>query len=170
MHPLKQVLSLLLLFSLVSSCSFKTINATTSTDNSGRISKEDQLRNDIVLYAEQYIGAPYLYASRDPRKGFDCSGFTYFVMKNFDIPLTPSSRAQENEGRAIKINEVKPGDLIFFRRKKNGRVFHVSLVYANDPDGIKVIHSTNRGVVLDNITQNSYWGPKISSARNVVSR
>jgi len=138
-----------------------------STDKN---SEEYALRLDIVDYAEQYEGAKYTYAGRDPRKGFDCSGFTYFVMKKYGITLSPSSRQQEKQGRSIRVKDVKPGDLIFYRRSPVGRVFHVSLVYANDPDGIKVIHSTSRGVVIDNITTSSYWAPKISTARDVISR
>lgn len=133
-------------------------------------SREYTLRMNIVDYADNYQGTRYTYAGRDPRKGFDCSGFTFFVMKKYGIELSPSSRLQEKQGRSIRIKDVKPGDLIFYRRSPLGRVFHVSLVYANDPDGIKVIHSTSRGVVIDNITTSSYWAPKISTARNVVSR
>jgi cell wall-associated NlpC family hydrolase len=133
-------------------------------------SREYTLRMNIVDYADNYQGTKYTYAGRDPRKGFDCSGFTYFVMKKYGVELSPSSRLQEKQGRNIRVKDVKPGDLIFYRRSPLGRVFHVSLVYANDPDGIKVIHSTSRGVVIDNITTSSYWAPKISTARDVVSR
>jgi len=35
---------------------------------------------------------------------------------------------------------------------------------------VYVIHSTSRGVVIDNITRSSYWEPKISSARDVISQ
>lgn len=131
--------------------------------------KEQAFREDIIDYAKQFQGTNYLYAGREPRKGFDCSGFTYFVMDKFDISLSPSSRAQENQGKSIKVSKVQPGDLIFYRRSRGTNVFHVSLVVANDPDGIKVIHSTSRGVVIDNISKSSYWEPKISTARDIVS-
>lgn len=168
MRTLKNSIFLLFVVLSFSQCSTLTTKSGSST-STPRISKEDLLRRDIVDYADQFVGKKYLYAGRDPKKGFDCSGFTYYVMKNFDIELSPSSRLQENQGRPIKVRDVKPGDLIFYRRSKGGRVFHVSMVYANEPDGIKVIHSTNRGVVIDNITKNSYWAPKISTARNVIS-
>ena len=66
----------------------------------------------------------------------------------------------------MKIKHAKAGDLVFFR--KSGRVFHVALVVDNQKDGLKVIHSTNRGVVVDNITKSSYWKPKLSSAVDVI--
>ena len=131
--------------------------------------REAQFRQDIVEYAKTFQGTGYLYAGRDPDTGFDCSGFTYFVMKEFGIELTPVSRGQENQGRKVSVSRVQTGDLIFYRRSANTQVFHVSLVVDNDRDGIWVIHSTSRGVVIDNISKSSYWQPKISTARDVVS-
>lgn len=133
------------------------------------LSREEAFRLDIVDYAKTFMGTEYLYAGRDPKKGFDCSGFTYFVMDKFGISLSPSSRAQEGQGRKVKVNQVQAGDLIFYRRSAVSNVFHVSLVVANEADGIYVIHSTSRGVVIDNISTSSYWAPKISTARDVVS-
>jgi cell wall-associated NlpC family hydrolase len=131
-------------------------------------SKEDLFRQDVVSTAQKYVGSRYKYAGRDPN-GFDCSGFTYFVFRDYDIDLSPSSRAQEKDGRSIPVRAAKTGDLIFFRRSPVGQVFHVALVVSNDQEGLKVIHSTSRGVVVDNITESSYWKPKISSARDVIS-
>ena len=131
-------------------------------------SKEDQLREDIVHFAEQYVGLHYKYAGRTPETGFDCSGFTCYVMSNFNISLSPSSRDQANQGNKIKVDDTKPGDLIFFARSNGGRIFHVAMVHSNNEEGIKIIHSTNRGVVVDDLMRNSYWAPKIAYARRVV--
>jgi cell wall-associated NlpC family hydrolase len=90
-------------------------------------------------------------------------------MDRYDIDLSASSSLQENQGRKIDPGSVKTGDLIFYRRSPGGRVFHVSLVVDNDREGIKVIHATSRGVVIDNISTSSYWKPKISTARDVIS-
>ncbi len=132
------------------------------------LDKTHQVRMEIVDYADNYVGTKYKYAGRSPKSGFDCSGFTYYVMQPFDINLPTSSKMQEDTGSKVKVENTRPGDLIFFRRSKAGKVFHVALVYSNDRDGLKVIHSTNRGVVIDDIMNNSYWKPKISTARNVV--
>ncbi|MEZ5039995.1 MAG: NlpC/P60 family protein [Saprospiraceae bacterium] len=129
--------------------------------------REERLRKEVISYAKQYVGTSYKYAGRDP-KGFDCSGFTSYVMKKFDVGLSPSSRAQENQGKSIAVSQAQAGDLIFFRREKKGSVFHVALVVDNGREGLKVIHSTNRGVVVDNISNNTYWKPKISTARRVL--
>ncbi|HKK73879.1 MAG TPA: C40 family peptidase [Saprospiraceae bacterium] len=146
-----------------------TTELPTSNPSNNSLSPEEAFRLDIIDYAKTFLGTDYLYAGRDPRKGFDCSGFTYFVMDEFGISLSPSSRAQEGQGLKVRVGEVQPGDLIFYRRSAASQVFHVSLVASNEPDGIYVIHSTSRGVVIDNISTSSYWSPKISSARDVVS-
>lgn len=132
-------------------------------------SKEEQMRKEVVRYARTQLGARYCYAGRDPRKGFDCSGFTHFVMDKFGIDLSASSRAQENQGRKIDPQEAQAGDLLFFRRTRTGPVFHVALVISNDREGLKVIHSTSRGVVIDNISTSAYWEPKLSTARDVIA-
>lgn len=152
----------------------RTTNGTTDRPKdrtTGRVAdKEYRFRLDVVDYAKEQLGTKYTYAGRSPKKGFDCSGFTHYVMDNFKVPLSTSSRAQENQGKKIKVSEAKPGDLIFFRRSKNGAVFHVALVVSNEREGLTVIHSTSRGVVIDNISKSSYWRPKISTARDILAR
>lgn len=135
--------------------------STTVVDESARKRKE------VVDFAKGYLGTPYRAAGKDPN-GFDCSGFTGYVMKNFGVTLSASSKYQAKEGQKVNIKEVKPGDLIFFRRSPAGEVFHVALVVRNSRDGIEVIHSASRGVVIENISESDYWRPKISSARNVL--
>ncbi|NRB48594.1 MAG: C40 family peptidase [Saprospiraceae bacterium] len=138
----------------------------TRTEARPALTREEMLREDVVQYAKQFVGTKYVYAGKDPR-GFDCSGFTRYVWKEFDVSLSGSSRMQEDQGTPISVSKAKAGDLIFFRREKHGRVFHVALVVSNSREGLRVIHSTNRGVVIDNISNNSYWKPKISTARDV---
>ncbi|MFT4758912.1 MAG: cell wall-associated NlpC family hydrolase [Paraglaciecola sp.] len=131
-------------------------------------SSEMRKRTQIASYAKKYVGTKYKYAGRTP-KGFDCSGFTYYVMKNFNVDLVPISREQEKQGKIIPVSKAKPGDLLFFRRSKKGNVFHVAMVVSNGSKGTFVVHSSSsRGVVLDNIKNNSYWKTKIVTARDVL--
>lgn len=145
-------------------------NTSTTIPKSGKkIDTEARLRADIAAYAHKQIGTRYVYSGKNPQ-GFDCSGFVFFVMNKYGISVPGPSRSQEKYGKSISPASAQVGDLIFFRRSKNGEVFHVAIVYANDEEGLKVVHSTSsRGVVLDNLSTNSYWKPKISTARNVVS-
>lgn len=158
----------ILLSMVVTSCSIIQEHSTSIKAGTSTLSKEDKIRQDVVAYAKEQLGARYRYAGKDPR-GFDCSGFTYYVMNKFDITLPPSSKHQEDEGKSVKVKEVKAGDLVFFKRVKVGKPFHVGMVVSNNRDGLKVIHSTSRGVVIDNISNSDYWRPKVSSARDVIS-
>ncbi len=129
---------------------------------------EAALRLEAVEYAKTFLGTKYKLGGTRPNTGFDCSGFTSYVMREIDVDLPRTSGEQEKDGRKVRLKKVQPGDLIFYRRSPVGKVFHVSMVVDNRPDGVYVIHSTSRGVVIDNITTSSYWSPKISSARSVI--
>jgi len=139
----------------------------TSTSTS---SSEARKRLAITNYAQKYIGSKYKYGGRGP-KSFDCSGFTHYVLRNYDVDLITVSREQEKQGKVIPVSKAQAGDLLFFRRNKKGAVFHVAMVISNGSKGTFVVHSTSsRGVVMDNITTNSYWKTKIVTARDVLSR
>jgi len=133
-------------------------------------STDNPLRKEVVDLALQQQGKKYKYAGRDPRSGFDCSGLTYYAMGEYGIDLPPVSGLQAQEGREVPLSQVQPGDIIYYRRSPNSSVFHVSLVVSNGKDGITVVHSVSRGVVVENITTSTYWKPKIAGARNVIGR
>ncbi|MCC6727421.1 MAG: C40 family peptidase [Saprospiraceae bacterium] len=127
-------------------------------------------RDEIVQFAEQYLGTHYRSAGKSPG-GFDCSGFVYYIMKEHEIRMNSSAASQENQGESISKKEARPGDLVFFRRSPGGRVYHVAMVYENDKKkGMTIIHSTSgRGVVIEKLEGSDYWRSKIMSFRNVVS-
>lgn len=126
---------------------------------------KDLLRAEIANFAKEYLGTRYRYAGRTP-SGFDCSGFTRYVMNHFDVELSTCSNAQIKDGAKVGIKDTKSGDLIFFRRK--GRIFHVAMVYENNDEGVFIIHSTYRGVVIDNLMKSKYWLPKAYTARDIL--
>lgn len=94
-------------------------------------------RSEIVEFAKQFLGNPYVSGGTDPNRGVDCSGFTYYVMKHAaGVNLSHSSRAQSNEGRRISVEEMRPGDLIFYA--KGNKINHVA-IYAGDG---QVVHAS----------------------------
>ena len=134
-------------------------------------SKEElRLRNDIVNYARKHVGAKYRYGGTSPT-GFDCSGFTSFVLQTFEVPVSGPSYSQERLGKKINKEKAQPGDLVFFRKSKAGKVFHVAMVFDNDKGDITLVHSTSgRGVVLDKMSKSTYWSSKVMTVRDVISR
>ncbi len=139
----------------------------TAASESSHVAK---LRSEVTAYARQYQGTRYTPAGKTPASGFDCSGFTGYVMQRFQIRLSASARDQALQGKPQTLEKAKPGDLVFFRRSPAEPIFHVAMVLSNDHKGLFVIHSTtSRGVVVDNLLQSAYWKPKIDSVRDVIS-
>ena len=96
------------------------------------------VRVDLVEYAKQFLGNPYVWGGTSLTKGADCSGFVLSVFKKYGITLSHSSRAQANEGTKIKISELKPGDLVFYNNS-SGTINHVAIYIG----GGQVIHASS---------------------------
>jgi cell wall-associated NlpC family hydrolase len=87
------------------------------------------LRDSVVAYAKTFMGTKYCYASADPKKGFDCSGFVHYVYKHFGIALPRSSSGFKNLGRPLKPEEFRVGDvLVFYGYKDANSIGHVGIV------------------------------------------
>jgi cell wall-associated NlpC family hydrolase len=133
------------------------------------LNSELKLRYEITDFAKTFEGTKYRYAGRTPN-GFDCSGFISHIMKEYDYRMGASSAAQEKQGKEIESSKSQPGDLVFFRRSKSGRVFHVAMVVSNNAGALTIVHSTSsRGVVIDEIKKSAYWRSKYITARDIIS-
>ncbi len=152
---------------LFSGCSPAKKSVKPPPDTAGMSQKK--MRQEVVNYALQYIGTNYKSSGKSPRTGFDCSGFTSFVLKQFDVTVSPASAAQSKEGKPVKLNAVQPGDLIIFGRNSKN-IQHVALVVERNRDGIICVHSTtSQGVVRQNVSTSTYWKPLILGARDVIN-
>ena len=118
----------------------------TNKVQSSSVSNHSSLRNKIVNYALRFEGNPYVWGGTSLTRGADCSGFTQSVLENFGINIPRTSRAQAASGRRVDLDDIKPGDLIFYRR--NGRINHVALYIGNG----KVIgaKSSREGIKITN--------------------
>lgn len=96
------------------------------------------VRVEIVEYAKQFIGNPYVWGGTSLTKGADCSGFVLSVYKKFGVTLSHSSRAQANEGKKISASELQPGDLVFYANS-SGTINHVAMYIG----GGRVIHASS---------------------------
>ncbi len=125
---------------------------------------------DMISYAKKFIGTRYVRGGKSP-KGFDCSGFTSYVFKQFGYSLSASSAAQYNQGDKIERDEVMTGDLLFFtgRNSRSGRVGHVGIAIDNNPETgeITFIHAAiSGGIRIDRISA-PYYAARFIGAKRV---
>ena len=86
----------------------------TSDDTPSSDGSITQTKLDLVNYALQFVGNPYVYGGTDLVNGCDCSGFTYSVFAHFGYSLYRGAEDQVYSGRRISVSEVEPGDLLFY--------------------------------------------------------
>ncbi|WP_262122356.1 C40 family peptidase [Anaerococcus sp. Marseille-Q5996] len=113
--------------------------------------------------ASQFAGSPYVWGASNPSVGFDCSGLVVYAYKQLGVNLPHSSQAQFNNGYAVGINNLQPGDLVFF--SNHSGIDHVGIVTSSD--GTFIHASTPKsGVKFDNVYSN-YYQKVFAGARRI---
>lgn len=175
---MKNALKLLFVGLFLVSCSVsKPVAKNTSTKNTGnqRVLKsnargkgKDKTISKILADAEKYIGTPYKLGGMTA-SGMDCSGLVVKVFDENNLKMPRRSQDQAKEGKSIRINEVKSGDLLFFATTGGDKVSHIGIVHSVENTGeIKFIHaSTSRGVIISSL-DNVYWNKAFLFARRVI--
>ena len=106
------------------------------------------LGSQIVAYAKQFLGIPYVYGANGPNS-FDCSGFT-----KYGYTLNRTATDQLSNGTSVTKDQLQPGDLVFFKYNTSKPVSHVGIYIGNG----QFIHaSTNSyAVQIDDLTTGHY--------------
>lgn len=122
--------------------------------------------DDVANFAKQYLGYSYVLGGKTPETGFDCSGYTRYVFKNFGYSLGTVAADQNSLGTEIARTDLKVGDLILFYNEEKTKIGHTGIYLGND----EFIHAANpdRGVVIDNLSTNSYYSTRFITARRIV--
>lgn len=95
------------------------------------------VRVDLVQYAKQFVGNPYVWGGTSLTNGADCSGFTLSIYKKYGVSLPHHAASQAQLGTKVDYGEAQPGDLVFYA--KNGRINHVAIYIGNG----QVIHASS---------------------------
>lgn len=98
--------------------------------------------SNIIAYASNFLGTPYLWGGTSPSSGFDCSGFTQYVYAHFGIKLGRTTYDQINDGYEVSKDELQAGDLVFFG--KNNDPTHMGIYVGNNT----YIHAPRTGDVI----------------------
>ena len=120
----------------------------TPPSNSVSYNGSSEKRAAVLEYAAQFLGTPYVYGGSTP-SGFDCSGFTSYVFKNTVGSIPRVAQAQFDATTRVSMDELLPGDLVFFGSSASS-ISHVGIYVGNN----QFIHSphTGDGVKYDPLT------------------
>ena len=101
---------------------------------------------ELVAYAEQFLGNPYVWGGTSLTNGTDCSGFTMSVYAHFGYSLSRTSAAQSNNGTRVSLDELQPGDLLFYNHGSS--IGHVAIYIGNG----QIIHASTEktGIIISN--------------------
>lgn len=112
----------------------------------------------VVAYAKQFLGSKYVRGGSSPSTGFDCSGFTSYVYKNFGVSLSRTSSGQRSNGTQVSKSDLQAGDIVCFSG-------HVGIYIGNN----QFIHACcgTHGVIISSLSEN-YYAQSYITARRVL--
>lgn len=97
---------------------------------------------DVVDFARQFCGNPYVWGGTSLTRGADCSGFVKAVYAHFGISMPRTSRAMRSSGYAVSLSEIMPGDVVCYQG-------HVG-IYAGNGQIVNAIDSS-KGIGMSNL-------------------
>lgn len=104
--------------------------------------------SDVVSYACQFIGNPYVWGGESLTNGADCSGFIKSVYANFGISLPHSSVALQRAGSEVSYENAQPGDIVCYAGHVAIYMGGGQIVHASSPStGIKTGSATYRSII-----------------------
>lgn len=122
--------------------------------------------DDMVVVALSLIGTPYKYGGNSPETGFDCSGLVRYVLglsSTVTLPRT-SSEMYRMGGKEVALDQLVPGDLIFFKVKSKS-INHVAVYIGEN----RFVHAPSSGnFVRVDVLGKNYWQRYITGARRVI--
>ena len=147
----------------------KTSTSSTSSSSSVKAS-------EIVAYAKEFLGVPYVYGGASP-SGFDCSGFTMYVFNHFGISMGHGAQMQSREGTAVKadkssksslLNNLEVGDLVFFLDYETMDEIGHCGIYIGNGDFIHASSGSGYCVKINSLLPGEYYNTRYCAARRVI--
>ena len=113
-------------------------------EDTGDVLSEEELRQQIVDFALQFEGNPYVYGGTSLTNGADCSGFVMSVLAQFGYSLPRVAADQYNQSVKKSVGDLEPGDLVFY----GSGISHVALYIGNG----QIIHASTSasGIKISN--------------------
>lgn len=119
---------------------------------------------DILINALSLTGIKYKYGGNSPETGFDCSGFVRYVFQQAaNLTLPHGARALSQLGQTVPVEQLRPGDLVFFNTLKSA-FSHVGIYLGNN----RFIHAPSSGGGIHVVNMNDeYWSKRFNGARRI---
>ena len=113
------------------------------------------------------IGIKYRRGGNTPESGFDCSGFVRHVFnEGVGLYLPRSAKEMSKAGDEVHKEELKPGDLVFFKTRRSSRINHVGIYAGNG----KFVHSSSgKGQVRVDSLNSGYYANRLVKAKRVAN-
>jgi len=118
---------------------------------------------EVIERAKKHLGAPYQW-SGESSDGFDCSGFTYYILDQFGIDLARGSYDQYTQGTYVAASNLQKGDLVFFSGTHKTGISHVGFYIGN---GEMISATKSSGVAIDPVFS-GFWGDKYTGAKRFL--
>lgn len=130
-----------------------------------KIGTSNALADQIVATAKEYLGTPYIWGGTSP-KGFDCSGFVYYVYQQYGYQLQRRASLQyANNGVSVSKSQLQPGDLVFFSDSVDP-IGHVGMYIG---DGYFIHASSGKGCVcITALEGSSYYINHYTGAKRII--
>ena len=126
--------------------SIATLVAADGTSTTYSSANASQKAIDIINYAYQFLGNPYVYGGNSLTNGIDCSGFCQQIFGHFGYSLPRTSSAYPGAGTRISYTEEQPGDILVYRYSDGSG--HVAIYIGNG----KIVHASTpaTGICIGN--------------------
>lgn len=118
--------------------------------------------DQIVATSKLYLGTPYVWAGMSP-SGFDCSGFVYYLYKNYGYSLHRVAQDMYSyDGVFVDKANLRVGDLVCFGYGPYS-ITHVGMYIGNG----QFIHSSSGSgcVVITDLSSNYYTRMYVGAKR-----
>lgn len=114
--------------------------------------------NELIVYATNLIGTPYVWGGNTPAQGLDCSGLLYYIQKKAGSEVEDmTASGYSTIGKKIDIGQKKPGDFLFFGRPVTHCAIYVGNGYMIESRGGRKNTADNpgMGVVKSRVSRRS---------------
>ena len=119
---------------------------------------------DVIFYSLSMVGINYRWGGASPQTGFDCSGLVSHVFRQIaGLVLPRDSYAMARLGSPVSVEDLKPGDLVFFNTMR--RPFSHVGIYLGDK---RFVHAPAAGKTVHVVDMTEpYWATRYNGARRI---